>query len=150
MSVDAKQGFDDVNAMIAEMQKDPYAKLTDAKVLRLLKLWVDSAVSIKGDGMFGGMKEVFSRRGNPGKPDKYPNLTWREELYADLVAYKKAISFSKDNPDPKAFQAVQDAMVGLVEEFRNQYKKDSKEDKALDQQIKLLFADEAKAMKAGQ
>ena len=99
--------------------------------------------------MFGGMKEVFSRRGNPGKPDKYPNLSWREELYADLVAYKKALSFNKDNPDPKAFQAVQDAMVGLIEEYRNQYKKDSKQDKAIDQLIKIYFANEAKMIGVG-
>jgi hypothetical protein len=145
---DAKQGYDDVVAMITELQKDPYAKLTDDKVLRLLQLWVDSAISIKGDGMFAPLKLAFGRRGDPGKPP-HQNLSWREELFASLQTYKKAISDNKDNPDPKAFQAVQDSMVGLVESYWNQYKKDSKEDKAFDQKIKVLFANEGSMIGVG-
>ncbi|HUI58051.1 MAG TPA: hypothetical protein VLY04_23920 [Bryobacteraceae bacterium] len=148
---DPKEALDDVSEMISSLQKDPYAKLNDTKVVWLLKMWTKAALAIKGSSVFGGMKLIFTRRGNPGKPsDKNPSITWRDELYADLVAYKKAISFNSDNPDPTAFQAAQDAMVGLVEEYRNNYRRDSKQDKAFDHQVRLIFIQEEKAMAAGQ
>lgn len=140
---DPKEAMDDVNQMINELQKDPYAKLTDAKVLMLIKLWVRATVAMKGSSVAPTLKIFFLRKGNPGKPNpKNTSVTWKDELYADLLEYKKAISFNQDNPEPRTFDGVMNAMTGLVEDYRNQQKK--AQDVVFEHQLTILLNNEVK------
>ena len=140
---DPKEAFDDLNAMIKQLQDHAHTKFKDADMAGMVKLWVKAAVALKGDGLFGPLKLLLLRRGNPGKPySKNPAVTWTDELYADLIGLRKAMSFDQDNPDPKAFQAASDAMVGFLENYRNQYGKGSKQDQSFEHQLRVVFGNE--------
>lgn len=149
--VDTKEALDDLEAMLKEFRKDPYGKFNDARVVWLVTTWVKFAVASKGSGMYTPLKVQFLKRGNPGKPSKTnSNLTWRVEVYADLVELKNAMSENKDNPNPHKFDAAEDSMVAFVEDYRNQYKRDSKEDKTFDNQLRTAFLKLEKELAAGQ